>query len=274
MTNHCQTESIRQQVDDLNCIIRFIARQDLTELTSDELFARRGIRQIDRLILLGGITSPDFAEITAEAFHSGFAAGLMVVGGIGHSTQNLRDNIACHPRYGKIPTEGRPEADMLVDILTAFLGVPPERILIERQSTNCGNNATFALEVARKEKAIPQTAVILQDPTMERRTCEAFLHEWATAPTTFDCVAPVIPLLTVRDGAIAFADPVHAGYYKMDGFLKLVMGEIPRLRDDENGYGPKGRNFINHVDIPETVLDAFDRLAESFSGHIRPQYTP
>ncbi|NOU35508.1 MAG: YdcF family protein [Kiritimatiellaceae bacterium] len=263
-----------RQIDDLNCVIRFLARQDLTELTSAELFARRGIRQVDRLILLGGITSPDFAEITAEAFHNGFAAGLMVVGGIGHSTQNLRDNIARHPRYGKVPTVGRPEADMLFDILTTFLGVPPERILVERQSTNCGNNATFALEVARKENAVPRTAVILQDPTMERRTCEAFLRGWETEPTTFDCVAPVIPLLTVQNGAIAFENPVHAGYYKMDGFLKLVMGEIPRLRDDENGYGPKGHNFINHVDIPASVLDSFNRLTENFSGHIRPRYTP
>ena len=60
----------------------------------------------------------------------------------------------------------------------------------------------------------------------------------------------------------------------MDGFLKLVMGEIPRLRDDEHGYGSKGHNFINHVDIPDAVLAAFERLTENFSGHIRPKYTP
>ena len=35
---------------------------------------------------------------------------------------------------------------------------------------------------------------------------------------------------------------------------------IPRLTDDENGYGPNGKNFIAHVDIPETVKIAFEEL--------------
>jgi hypothetical protein len=29
------------------------------------------------------------------------------------------------------------------------------------------------------------------------------------------------------------------------------------LRDDADGYGPLGRNFIDHVDIPEQVLLAY-----------------
>lgn len=31
------------------------------------------------------------------------------------------------------------------------------------------------------------------------------------------------------------------------------MGEIPRLTDDADGYGPRGKNFIAHVDIPTEV---------------------
>ena len=263
-----------RQAEDFNCIIHFLAKRDLTALTFTDLFDRRGVRQADRLILLGGITTPDFAEIAAQAFHSGLAKGLMVVGGIGHSTQNLRDNIAKHSRYGSICTEGRPEADMLCDILTGFLGIDRNRIVVERESTNCGNNATFALQAARRNNAVPDFAVILQDPIMERRTCETFLHEWKTAPTVFDGFAPVIPLLNIRNGKLAFADPVHAGYYKMDGFLNLVMGEIPRLRDDKSGYGPNGYGFIGHVDIPDAVQASFDRLAPLFAQHIRPKYAP
>lgn len=43
-------------------------------------------------------------------------------------------------------------------------------------------------------------------------------------------------------------------------FYDLLMGEIPRLRDDGNGYGPKGRGFIAHVDIPDDVEAAWTRL--------------
>ena len=43
-------------------------------------------------------------------------------------------------------------------------------------------------------------------------------------------------------------------------YVNLLMGEIPRLTDDENGYGPNGKNFIAHVDVSETVKIAFEEL--------------
>lgn len=47
------------------------------------------------------------------------------------------------------------------------------------------------------------------------------------------------------------------------------MGEIPRLNDDENGYGPRGKNFISHVDIPQDVKYAFEELKRRFPESIR-----
>jgi hypothetical protein len=38
------------------------------------------------------------------------------------------------------------------------------------------------------------------------------------------------------------------------------MGEIPRLRDDKDGYGPQGRGFIAHVDVPGHIEAAWSRL--------------
>jgi hypothetical protein len=54
----------------------------------------------------------------------------------------------------------------------------------------------------------------------------------------------------------------------MERFVSLILGEIPRLRDDERGYGPKGRGFIAHVDVPDGVLAAFSRLAAHCHGLI------
>ena len=105
--------SLNQDVDYLNHIVRYLARRDLANLTADELLASRGVHQADRLILMGGITTPDFAEIAAQAYHGEITKGLMVVGGIGHSTQNLRDNVKAHSRYAGVSTAGRPEADIL-----------------------------------------------------------------------------------------------------------------------------------------------------------------
>jgi hypothetical protein len=52
----------------------------------------------------------------------------------------------------------------------------------------------------------------------------------------------------------------------VERFLSLLLGEIPRLRDDENGYGPNGKRFIGHVEIPDDVLAAYERLLPRY-GH-------
>ena len=48
--------------------------------------------------------------------------------------------------------------------------------------------------------------------------------------------------------------------WEMERYLALLMGEIPRLLDDENGYGPRGKDFIAHVDMPKEVLAAYQEL--------------
>ncbi len=41
---------------------------------------------------------------------------------------------------------------------------------------------------------------------------------------------------------------------------RAATGELPRLRDDATGYGPCGRDFIAHVDIPQDVEQAWQQL--------------
>ena len=48
-----------------------------------------------------------------------------------------------------------------------------------------------------------------------------------------------------------------------DRWISLVMGEVPRLRDDATGYGPLGRGFIAHVDVPDEVEAAHASLRAS-----------
>lgn len=65
------------------------------------------------------------------------------------------------------------------------------------------------------------------------------------------------------------------GMWEMERYIQLLMGEIPRLSDDENGYGPWGKGFIVHVDIPDEVRTAFETLKQAFGEYIReanPEY--
>jgi hypothetical protein len=57
------------------------------------------------------------------------------------------------------------------------------------------------------------------------------------------------------------------GVWDVQRYLSLLLGEIPRLRDD--GYGPAGKNFINHVDIPASAEAAWDRLSQRYPDLLR-----
>ncbi|EXF73849.1 hypothetical protein CFIO01_12946 [Colletotrichum fioriniae PJ7] len=56
------------------------------------------------------------------------------------------------------------------------------------------------------------------------------------------------------------ASKTLGGMWSIGRFVDLLMGEIPRLRDDGEGYGPKGKDFIVHVAIPESVDAAWAML--------------
>lgn len=44
--------------------------------------------------------------------------------------------------------------------------------------------------------------------------------------------------------------------------LGLLLGELPRLQDTPEGYGPRGKDFISHVTFPPEIRDAWRQLRE------------
>ncbi|RDW72340.1 YdcF family protein [Aspergillus mulundensis] len=207
---------------------------------------------------------------------------LVLCGGIGHSTQSLYEAVAQHPRFSVLSSEikGLPEARVLEKILDRFFdrGAITQdgryRILVEDQSTNCGQNAAFTRLVLEDMGIHPQTCVVIQDPTMMLRTKVSFqkVYEDTTSPPSFvSCpvLAPRMSLSKAGGEAVLCADcesqpREEVALWPTDRFLSLVMGEIPRLEDDEGGYGPRGRGFIPHVDVPVEVEEAWTRLRADF----------
>jgi hypothetical protein len=117
--------------------------------------------------------------------------------------------------------------------------------ILERASTNCGNNVTLARDLAFHHGLRPRTVALVQEPTMQRRMDAVFRLVWPEA-------VPVNrPAPDGRDT------------WPRARWISLVMGEVPRLRDDEHGYGPRGRGFIAHVDVPDEVELAHAALLDS-----------
>lgn len=92
-------------------------------------------------------------------------------------------------------------------------------------------------------------------------------------PPQFLCCPTFVPQLK-RTGAgdgwvYDVPGAAGSGLWSIPRFLGLLMGEIPRLRDDERGYGPAGKGFIAHVDIPADVEDAWRQLDASLHAEQR-----
>jgi hypothetical protein len=74
-----------------------------------------------------------------------------------------------------------------------------------------------------------------------------------------------VPKVRLEGGKLVYDESVGieaSRLWRLPRFLGLLMGEIPRLRDDKEGYGPRGKGFIVHVDIPDEVEEAWRRVKD------------
>lgn len=96
---------------------------------------------------------------------------------------------------------------------------------------------------------------------MQRRTMATFRRITGDNPDAPRWLSypGFVPLLENDAGSVTFANPL-TGLWPVERYLSLLTGELPRLRDDSDGYGPRGRDFIVHVDFPPEVTQAWQIL--------------
>jgi hypothetical protein len=221
----------------INTLARFCARRDVPELTATSA---------DVAILFGGSIVAG-ADVFAAAMRAGVARHYMIVGGEGHTTDALRARLG--------DPAARTEAALFERYLRRRYALSPD--LIEQESTNCGNNVTNALAVLRAANVPHRSMVLIQDATMQLRMDAGFrLHVPESRLVNYAAHQ------TLVDEALEMVDP-PAGMWPLERYVTLLMGEIPRLTDDAGGYGPAGRGYIAHVDVPPEVHRALDHLKES-----------
>lgn len=158
-------------IDAINVIGRWLAQDD---------FSGGVPYQADCVILAGNAVIPTIDAACKIARDQQIP--LLISGGIGHSTTFLYSAVAQHPHYNTIRTTGRAEATILADIAHQFWHIPHEKIWIEDQSTNCGENARFSVALLNQATERIHTAIVVQDPTMQRRTMATFRRITADNP--------------------------------------------------------------------------------------------
>ena len=240
----------KSKINCLNSIGRFLAKRDLSQLTKESLKKNFGIEKVDVLILLGSAITYNI-KVAVEAYENRLCNKILICGGIGHSTELLREAVRKHKDYSDINTYDKSEADIIYEIILKHFNIPKEDIIIENKSTNCGDNAIKAIEVLDKLDISYDSLLLIQDPTMQLRTYLGFLKVLKDKHKVKVLnYAPFIPILNEK---LEFNNNDVDGIWSLDRYAELILGEIPRLRDDKNGYGPKGANYIEHIDIPKQI---------------------
>lgn len=229
-------------------------------LSHNEFAAPPAVSDADLIILAGNAVIPTIDAACQLAANTELP--LVITGGIGHSTTFLYGAVAKHPRYNTIPTTGCAEAAIIKDIATQFWKIPAEKVLTEEKSTNCGENARLTHQLLQQQNITPARVIIIQDPTMQRRTVATFERIWqgdAHIPQ-WRSWPGIVPVLVSDESQTTFT--LHEkGLWPVARYISLALGEIPRIRDDAQGYGPQGRDFITHVEIPQSVTHAWEILA-------------
>ena len=235
--------------DAINTVSRFLALRQIDELTPAALEANYGRAQADVLLAFGN-DLPAVAEAACRAYRSGICKKILFAGGVGHSTQILKDKMRMMPEYGACDLSGA-EADIYAGIARKNFGIPEEDILVENASRNCSENGVNALRIMEEGDIPHDVMILMQDPTMQYRSWVS-MADIVDADHVLISYAPFVPIM---DASLAFPDR-QKGLWSPERFYALLMREIRRLRDDENGYGPNGAGFIRHVDIPADVAAA------------------
>jgi uncharacterized SAM-binding protein YcdF (DUF218 family) len=205
----------------------------LAQIVWDYHLLRQPLARCECLLVLGS-NDPRVAEHGARLFLDGWAPLLVFSGGVGALTQGMYQ---------------ASEAEHFAGI-ARDMGIPAEKILIEPDSTNTGENIRFTRALLEREGLSPESFIVVQKPFMERRTYATFRQQWPG------------PQIVVSSPPIAFRDYPNELLSRED-IINVMVGDLQRIRE----YPARG--FQISQAIPVAVWSAWQELvAAGFVQHL------
>lgn len=172
------------------------------------------------------------AERGAQLFLEGWAPLIIFSGGQGAITKALWDE---------------PEAERFARIALS-LNVPRDRILIEPNSTNTGENVQFTKKLLTEKGLDLQKFIVVQKPYMERRSYATFKRYWPEKEAIVTS-----PQVTFKD---YLAEYSNRSLTTAD-VIGIMVGDLQRIKL----YPALGYQIAQ--DIPDEVSEAFERLVRA-----------
>jgi len=169
------------------------------------------------------------AERAVELFRDDWAQLIIFSGGSGAITSKLWSE---------------PEAERFARIAVAA-GVPQEKIIIEKNSTNTGDNVRFTRELLTNSGIDLQTFIVVQKPYMERRSYATFRKLWPEKD-----VIVTSPQMNFLDYLRNYS---NAALSEVD-VVSIMVGDLQRIMV----YPERG--FQIEQEIPNEIWAAYKEL--------------
>jgi uncharacterized SAM-binding protein YcdF (DUF218 family) len=190
---------------------------------------------VEKADCIVGLGSYDLrvAERCAELYIGGWAPLIIFSGHLGNWTKRMWD---------------RSEAEIFAEHAAAR-GVPRDKIWLETQSTNIGENVKFTRDLLVAQGLDLKSLIMVSKPSTERRMYATCQRIWPDMKTFF------------TSPRLNFADQLQYGI--QDGLIHEMVGDIQRIKV----YPTLG--FQIPQDVPVGVWDAYERLVSmGFDKHL------
>jgi len=198
----------------------------ISQIIWDYHHVEHTVQPADCILVLGS-HDRRVAERGAELFLGGLAPLLVFSGGLGRLTTNHW-------------TE--PEAEKFAQI-AYNLGVPADKILLEKRSTNTGENIRFTYQLFQENNQEVKSIILVQKPYMERRAYATFQKQWPGPPVQLMVTSPQISFKQYPNHEIT-AEEV----------IEIMLGDLERIKI----YPDQG--FQIPQIIPDVVWEAYEEL--------------
>jgi len=199
---------------------------DLAKVIWDYHHMSQPLEKCDLVFALGS-SDLRVGEYAAQLFLDGYGDSLAISGGFGKITKD---------RFHK------PEAEIFAEIAMQK-GVPSEKIILETEAANTGQNITLMHRVLEEHNLHPSSLLVVTKPYMERRTYATFKKQWPDKDTK----------LIVASPSIAYEDYFTEELPK-DFVINIMVGDLQRIKE----YPRLG--FQIEQEIPDAIWQAYGQL--------------
>ncbi len=214
----------------INGIVEKLQEKELIKKLWDYMKCNQKIEKADCIIGLG-CEDLNIAKVSVDLYFKGYADKIIFSGGLGKVTRNIWKE---------------PEANKFAEYAIEK-GVPKEKIYIENESTNTGDNFRFTKELIKQKGLNINTCIVVCKPYVEKRveaTLKKIMPEYTGIVTSQD--------IDFEQYCNQYENEIG----NRNEVIEDLVGSVERMKVfAERGWQAK-------MDIPNTIWQAYEDLVK------------